>query len=221
MPKRTAHPLPTRERILENAERLFARHGFHGVSLRSLARAAEVNLAAVHYHFGDMSVVFSEVFSRNIKPLNNKWIDLLELLKNEPLDDPKKMIEKIISALCEPIFDMCVKPERGGKAFQMILSRCFTEPLDFSDSLLAREYHPVLAQFARSLRRCAPKLSPCEFMWRFNFIVGAMHHTLGTLHRMTDLTRGICQDNDYQSARQYFVLSSVAIVLAPGGGKCT
>lgn len=215
MPKTITPLLPTRERILENAERLFARHGFHGVSLRSLARAAEVNLAAVHYHFGDMRVVFSEVFLRNIKPLNNKRMALLEFLKNKPLDDPKKMIEEIADAMCWPIFDGHVKPEAGGMAFQMILSRCFTEPLDFSESLLAREYHPILAQFARALRRYVPKLSPGEFMWRFNFIVGAMHHTLGTLHRMTDLTRGICPNNDYQTARQYFMSSSAAILLAP------
>ncbi len=221
MPKTAGSLLSTRARILENAECLFARHGFHGVSLRSLARAAEVNLAAVHYHFGDMRVVFSEVFSRNIQPLNNKRIALLELLKNEPLADPKQMIEKILDAMGGPIFEAHLKAESGGSTFSMILARCFTEPLDFSDSLLAKEYHPVLAQFSRSLRRCAPKLSPGEFMWRFNFIVGAMHHTLGTLHRMTDLTRGICSNNDYHSARQYFVSSSVAIVLAPPGPICS
>jgi AcrR family transcriptional regulator len=217
MPKNITRLLTTRERILENAERLFARHGFHGVSLRSLARAAEVNLAAVHYHFGDMSVVFGEVFSRNIKPLNDKRIALLELLKNEPSHDPKKMIEKIMDAMCGPIFEASLNAEAGGKAFSMILSRCFTEPLDISDSLLANEYHPVLSQFARSLRRFAPKPSPGEFMWRFNFVVGAMHHTLGTLPRMADLTRGVCADNDYHSARQYFVASSVAVFLAPAG----
>jgi AcrR family transcriptional regulator len=215
MRKNTGSLLTTRERILENAELLFARHGFHGVSLRSLARAAEVNLAAVHYHFGDMRVVYSEVFSRNIKPLNDKRIALLEPLKNGPLEHPKKMAEKIAEAMCGPIFEAHLKTEARGKAFSMILSRCFTEPLDFSDSLLAKEYHPVLAQFARALRRCAPKLSPREFMWRFNFIVGAMHHTLGTLHRMSDLTRGICPNDDYRSARQYFVSSSVAMLLAP------
>ena len=44
--------LNTRERILNSAEVLFAEHGFERASLRALTTAAQVNLAAVHYHFG-------------------------------------------------------------------------------------------------------------------------------------------------------------------------
>ena len=44
----------TRERLLEHAIRLFARHGLEGVSLRTVMQSAGAkNTAAVHYHFGD------------------------------------------------------------------------------------------------------------------------------------------------------------------------
>ena len=42
----------TKSRLLRVAERLFAEHGFDGVSVRQLTAAAGVNLAAVNYHFG-------------------------------------------------------------------------------------------------------------------------------------------------------------------------
>ena len=42
----------TKDRILGAAEQLFARHGFAGASLRQLTSAADVNIAAVNYHFG-------------------------------------------------------------------------------------------------------------------------------------------------------------------------
>ena len=42
----------TRERILETAERLFAESGFEGASVRAITSEAQVNLAALHYHFG-------------------------------------------------------------------------------------------------------------------------------------------------------------------------
>ncbi|PLX72334.1 MAG: hypothetical protein C0615_12250 [Desulfuromonas sp.] len=42
----------TKTRILDAAETLFARDGFHFASLRSITSEADVNLAAVNYHFG-------------------------------------------------------------------------------------------------------------------------------------------------------------------------
>ena len=42
----------TRERILVEAETLFAEKGYEAVSIREITGAAECNLAAVNYHFG-------------------------------------------------------------------------------------------------------------------------------------------------------------------------
>ena len=41
----------TRQRLLEEAARLFARRGFKGVTVREICRAARANVAAVNYHF--------------------------------------------------------------------------------------------------------------------------------------------------------------------------
>jgi TetR/AcrR family transcriptional regulator, regulator of cefoperazone and chloramphenicol sensitivity len=43
----------TRQRLLDAGIRMFAEHGFAKVTVRDIARAAEANLAAVNYHFGD------------------------------------------------------------------------------------------------------------------------------------------------------------------------
>ena len=48
-------PIPddrqTKDRLLDAAEDLFAARGFAEVSIRELALAADVNIAAVNYHF--------------------------------------------------------------------------------------------------------------------------------------------------------------------------
>jgi AcrR family transcriptional regulator len=49
-------PEGTRDRILTAAEEAFAIHGFNGVSLRDVVKRADVNLAAVNYHFGFLAV---------------------------------------------------------------------------------------------------------------------------------------------------------------------
>ena len=44
--------IESKNKILDAAELLFAEHGFAETSLRTITTRADVNLAAVNYHFG-------------------------------------------------------------------------------------------------------------------------------------------------------------------------
>ena len=68
----------TKERILGAAEQLFARLGFAGASLRQVTAAANVNLAAVNYHFGSKENLINEVFRRRLDELNAQRLQALE-----------------------------------------------------------------------------------------------------------------------------------------------
>jgi AcrR family transcriptional regulator len=59
---------PTRERILSQAEILFAQKGFHAVSVREITTAADSNLAAVNYHFGNKKNLYLCVFREKMSP---------------------------------------------------------------------------------------------------------------------------------------------------------
>ncbi len=52
----------TKDRLLDEAEMLFARKGFDAVSVREITSAARCNLAAVNYHFGKKKNLYLEVF---------------------------------------------------------------------------------------------------------------------------------------------------------------
>ncbi len=56
----------SRARIVEQAGRLFARNGFETVSIRAIARAADVNVAAIGYHFGHKKGLYQAVMARLI-----------------------------------------------------------------------------------------------------------------------------------------------------------
>ena len=73
----------TKQRILEAAETLFARHGFAGASLRQVTSAANVNLAAVNYHFGSKDKLIEEVFRRRLDELNRRRLKALEDLSED------------------------------------------------------------------------------------------------------------------------------------------
>ena len=66
-PKKPAAPAPqdrpeSRERLLMTALRLFAEQGFSKTSIREIAQAAEVNVAAISYYFGDKAGLYRAVF---------------------------------------------------------------------------------------------------------------------------------------------------------------
>ena len=56
----------TQSRVLDAAERLFAEQGFEGASIRAIVDAANVNLAAVHYHFKSKEALLEAVLLRRI-----------------------------------------------------------------------------------------------------------------------------------------------------------
>ena len=54
----------TRTRILDRAERLFARRGYRGVSVRELSRACGVRPFTIQHHFGSKPKLYQAVLSR-------------------------------------------------------------------------------------------------------------------------------------------------------------
>ena len=69
----------TVERILDAAEQLFAEKGFAETSLRLITSRAEVNLAAVNYHFGSKKALIQAVFSRFLGPFSQSLERELDL----------------------------------------------------------------------------------------------------------------------------------------------
>lgn len=52
----------TRWRLLQAATEVFAEVGYHAATTRVICRRAEVNLASIHYYFGDKAELYREVF---------------------------------------------------------------------------------------------------------------------------------------------------------------
>lgn len=52
--------LSTKEQLIISAGELFAKHGFSAVSTRMIADQAEVQLSAIHYHFGSKDQLYIE-----------------------------------------------------------------------------------------------------------------------------------------------------------------
>src|SRR4030081_3050863 len=63
----------TQEQIVLAAERLFARHGIEGVSLRQIGAAAgNGNNSAVQYHFGSKDQLIQAIFAARLPRLHER-----------------------------------------------------------------------------------------------------------------------------------------------------
>ena len=205
--------LEIHEKILTSAEALFARHGYDGASLRQITKTAKVNLAAVNYHFGDKQSLYCEVLTRRIRPINETRLDKLqkaELTAGGSLVP----LSVIIDLMVRPIFELGQDTVNGGHHTIRIIGRSLTEPQPFMEELLAREFQPVMMRLGQAVRRHVPNLTPEDFLWRLSFVVGAMHHTLATMHCMKELTRGICRNHDHEEALHRFQQFAVSAFIA-------
>ena len=187
--------------ILTAAESLFAQYGYHGVSLRQITAEAKVNLAAINYHYYDKESLYRTVVLQGLTQINESRLKLLHRVEASspaglaPLPD-------MMHALAQPLF---VPAEGNRAATGRLLGRLLLERHDFTEELLRKELQPTLARFGQAIRRHVPGLAPRDFLWRFSFIVGALHHSVATLHGMKSLTQGICTEHEAETALANFV----------------
>jgi len=62
-------PLPTREAILDAAERLFSAHGVDGVAVRDLARELQLTPSSLYNHFAGKQALYEAVLERGLRPI--------------------------------------------------------------------------------------------------------------------------------------------------------
>src|SRR5512140_3630828 len=147
--------IDTRQRILDAAECLFTEHGFDATTLRQITGAAEVNLAAVNYHFGSKEELIREVFRRRLTWLNQQRLQELDRLEAAAGGAPLKP-----SRILEVFFGVALKmsADSGGRTFMRLLGRTYTKPSEFVRGFLAEEYAAVLARFKAALIKALPEV---------------------------------------------------------------
>lgn len=65
-------PAARRQHILEQALKIFSVRGYHGTSIRDIARACGISNAALYYHFGSKKDLYFEVLREYIAIVGQK-----------------------------------------------------------------------------------------------------------------------------------------------------
>jgi len=169
--------IDTRKRILDAAEALFTEHGFDATTLRQITGAAEVNLAAVNYHFGSKEELIREVFRRRLTWLNQQRLQELDRLEAEAGGKPLKP-SQILKVFFGVALKLAADTKGGGRTFMRLLGRTYTKPSEFVRGFLAEEYAAVLARFKAALIKALPEVPEEVILWRFHFMMGAMSYAI-------------------------------------------
>ncbi len=187
----------TKERILDSAEELFAYQGFAATSLRQITAAADVNLAAVNYHFQSKELLLEAVLRRKIEPVNARRLNLLDGLESA-LPEVKPTLEEILEAFLLPVFEAQHTLGVDMRHFRALMGRMFTAPGEWAPAVMQRLLEPIIGRFMEALLRAEPKLRREDLVWGMHFATGsiAYHLTGGLLSRLTGTE--LVDDGDQQ-----------------------
>ncbi len=191
----------TCRRILDTAEGLFARDGYGATSLRRIIAAANVNLAAIHYHFGSKEALFTKVMERRLQPLNAERLRRLDALEEKAGDRPVRL-ELIIEAYLAPLIGLA-RDEEHGADWCRLVGRLRAEPGPHWTKALAI-HRDVLQRFLVAFRRALPKLPGKEVGYRVYFLGGAAANSITetqSLHVYGEGLKGVDEDPEGVLAR--------------------
>ena len=165
----------TKDRILGAAEELFAQFGFAGTSLRQVTSRADVNIAAVNYHFGSKENLVNEVFRRRMDEMSERRLAELRQAQEEHPNE----LEPILRAFIEPALALTL--DKHGSAFVRVLARAYAEKNDRLRKFLSDNYGGVLRDFGKALAPCLPELGKEELYWRLDFVAGALTYAMADI----------------------------------------
>jgi len=167
----------TKERILDTAEELFADRGFPGTSMRDITKAAEVNLAAINYHFGSKEALLIAVLERTTTPVNQDRLERLDRLEAAVAGGPVEP-EQLVRAFLTPLFEQRSGWTKPNFKWLKLLGRIHTEIDPDLRAKLASQFDPVVQRFSEAMQRSVPQLEPTELLWRGLFLIGSMAFTM-------------------------------------------
>ncbi len=186
----------TKERILDSAEYLFARKGFHNTSLRAITGRAGVNLASVNYHFGSKEALLEAVFERRLLPLNDlRRRRLEEVRERAGREGRRPAVRDVLRAFFEPTIAFRDSGP-GARDFITLVGRAMTDPDDVARNLFIRHITPLLHLLFEVLCEALPEIPRDVLFERLQFTFGTLVQAIHCTDKADCFPEGVCSRPD-------------------------
>ena len=160
--------------IQRSAERLFAAHGFHGVSIRDIADEAGVPLALVGYYFGPKADLYHTIFRERTGYIQERLQILAQVQRDSP---PAFLLDEIVRAFVLPVLEVAATPD--GRVFLRLMARGMTDQFAEDEALIRELFDPLAHAFIDTLAVALPQASRGTLAWCYQFALGALlHHVI-------------------------------------------
>lgn len=170
----------TVERILHSATVLFAERGFAETSLRTITGMADVNLAAVNYHFGSKKELIQAVFYRFMQPFCRELDKELDALEAQCGVDGSPEVEDLLKCILETLLKTTEEIHEDPQIFMRLLSLAYTQSQEHLRHYIVRAFGPTYSRCVGLIQKVCPQLNEVEFYWRLYFMLGAAVFTLSS-----------------------------------------
>ncbi len=124
----------TRWRLLQAAAEVFAEVGYHAATTREICRRAEVNLASIHYYYGDKAELYREVFRL-------PFLDECNLFAT--LDISKVSLQEALHSFYSWLFPAAAKEDPMQQLFMRLHAREKAEPSGILGDFMMQAFRPI------------------------------------------------------------------------------
>jgi AcrR family transcriptional regulator len=168
----------TRDRIIESAERLFARDGIEDVSVRQINLAAgQRNPCATAYHIGSKEALLKAVLDLRRAGINRRRLALVAGIRR---DGREREVGALVEALIHPLAELL--PPADGGAYLRVTAQAIGHP---RYHLLVRGDHGEGLNEVLSLLRASLPGIPREILdQRFGMALRQVFHELADYQRV-------------------------------------
>lgn len=174
-------PESMKARILAAARRIFGEYGFHGTTMRMIARAVGIDISTLHYHWGEKKDLYEAVILDINTDLRQSLIDVETIIHGRPL------AERMAIAIDRMTDYLFAHPEVSN----LILLRYFGKTRH--ESSLDFKVPEFTGDIARSMGLTGDsKNVPPRAMMEVLTVMNALHHFVSGadfFRPMTGLTR--------------------------------
>ena len=159
----------TKKKIMDIAERCFARQGIASASIRGIVKKAGVNLGAITYHFGSKDNLVIEIFKRRMIPMTRERLDMLRAAQEESGYGPVPL-RKVIEAIVIPQY----KLTKQFPQFVGFLVHMKNYPNSKFIKIINVEFESLYLEIHQALRQALPAMSDMEFFLKLHFVIHMM-----------------------------------------------
>lgn len=155
----------TSEHLVRVATRIFAAKGFAGATTREICQAAGVNLAAIHYYFGDKEGLYRAALLVPIQEVTNQFGDF---------GSEAQTFEQAIRAVLAPIVQIAMRDDDHELNVARLHLREMLEPSPIFRDIVVRELAPLHEALAGMLARHCGVAKPDTDIQQLAFAMIAM-----------------------------------------------